>query len=62
MTRDEQFTALEKAAKTIDDIRVINKSSDSITIQFKNDDGSGTLCRYALFPGYLFKRHGHFLR
>jgi AraC-like DNA-binding protein len=51
MNRDEQFTALEKAAKTMHNVHIINKTADSITIQFKNDEGSGTIRRYALFPG-----------
>jgi AraC-like DNA-binding protein len=51
MNRDEQFTALEKAARTMPHVHIINKTADSITIQFKNDEGSGTIRRYALFPG-----------
>ncbi|MDR1148617.1 MAG: AraC family transcriptional regulator [Spirochaetaceae bacterium] len=51
MTRDEQFIALEKAARTMHDVHIINETADSITIRFKNDEGIGTVRRYALFPG-----------
>jgi AraC-like DNA-binding protein len=51
MNRAEQFTALEKAARTMHNVHIINKTADSITIQFKNNEGSGTIRRYALFPG-----------
>jgi AraC-like DNA-binding protein len=51
MNGSEQFIALEKAARTMDNVHVINKADDRITIQFKNDEGIGTVRRYALFPG-----------
>jgi AraC-like DNA-binding protein len=51
MNRNEQFTALERAARTMDNVHVVNKADDSIIIQFKNDEGIGTVRRYALFPG-----------
>jgi hypothetical protein len=44
MNRNEQFTALETGAKTMKNLRVINKGTDGgIIIQFKNDGGTGTV-------------------
>jgi AraC-like DNA-binding protein len=51
MDRDEQFAALERAARATDNVRVTNKTAESITLQFKNSRGTGTVRRYALFPG-----------
>jgi AraC-like DNA-binding protein len=51
MIWNKQFAALEKAARTMDNVRVINKAAGDITLQFKNDEGIGTVRRYALFPG-----------
>jgi AraC-like DNA-binding protein len=51
MNRDEQFIALEKAVRTMDNVHIVNKAADSITIQFKSSEGIGTVRRYALFPG-----------
>jgi AraC-like DNA-binding protein len=51
MDWNEQFIALKKAARTMYNVHVIDRTADSITIQFKNDEGIGTLRRYALFPG-----------
>jgi AraC-like DNA-binding protein len=53
MNRDEQCIALEKVARAMDNVHIINKTDDSITIQFKNDKGIGTVRRYTLFPGIL---------
>jgi AraC-like DNA-binding protein len=35
----------------MDNVHITNKTAESITIQFKNDEGVGTVRRYALFPG-----------
>lgn len=51
MNGDEQFIALEKAARTMDNIHIINRTVNSITLQYKNDGRIGTVHRYALFPG-----------
>jgi AraC-like DNA-binding protein len=51
MNGNEQFAALERAIKTVKNVRVTNRTSGSITIQYKDDGGIGTVCRYALFPG-----------
>jgi AraC-like DNA-binding protein len=51
MDWNEQFIALKKATRTMYNVHVIDRTVDSITIRFKNDEGIGTLCRYALFPG-----------
>jgi AraC-like DNA-binding protein len=51
MNRDEQFIALEKAARTMENVHITQRTVESIIIQFKNDEGIGTVRRYALFPG-----------
>jgi hypothetical protein len=51
MNGNEQFAALERAVKTMDNVHIINKKAGSITIQLKNDKGIGSVRIYALFPG-----------
>jgi AraC-like DNA-binding protein len=51
MNWNEQFIALEKAVKTMNNVHITDRTADSIAIRFKNDDGIGTVRRYALFPG-----------
>jgi hypothetical protein len=51
MNWDEQFTALEKAARTMNSVHITKRTVDSIAIQFENNEGIGTVRRYALFPG-----------
>jgi AraC-like DNA-binding protein len=51
MNEDEQFIALEKTARAMNNMHIINRAVGTITIQFKNDKGIGTVRRYALFPG-----------
>jgi AraC-like DNA-binding protein len=51
MNREEQFIALEKAVRTMDNVHITSRTSGSITIQYKGDGGIGTVRRYALFPG-----------
>jgi AraC-like DNA-binding protein len=51
MDRDEQFTALEGAARRTEGVRVTGRTAETITLQFKNDRGTGRVRRYALFPG-----------
>jgi AraC-like DNA-binding protein len=51
MNVNEQFAALERAVRTMDNVHIINKTTDSITMQFKNEDAIGSVRIYALFPG-----------
>jgi AraC-like DNA-binding protein len=51
MNWDEQFIALKKAVRTMYNVHITNRTAESITIQFKNDKGIGTVRMYALFPG-----------
>jgi hypothetical protein len=51
MNGDEQFTALEKAVRTMDNIHVAGRTAGSITLQYRDEGGGGTVRRCALFPG-----------
>jgi AraC-like DNA-binding protein len=51
MNRDEPFAALERAARTTESVRITNRTTESVTLQFKNEKGTGRVRMYALFPG-----------
>jgi AraC-like DNA-binding protein len=48
---DEQFTTVEKAVKTKNNVHIINRTADGVILQFESAEGIGTVRRYALFPG-----------
>jgi AraC-like DNA-binding protein len=51
MDWDEHFTALEKHTRTLDNVHVIDKKTDKLTLRFTDNTGIGTVRMYALFPG-----------
>ncbi|MDR3123003.1 MAG: hypothetical protein LBU16_04410, partial [Treponema sp.] len=53
MKAPELFAVYEHVAKTLQHIRVTNRTEHSITIQLDSKDGLGTVRLYALFPGIL---------
>ena len=53
MNRNEQFIALEKHTKTMDNVHIIDKKTDKLTLRFTDNTGIGTVRMYALFPGIL---------
>jgi AraC-like DNA-binding protein len=51
MNGNEQFAALEKHTRILDNVHVIDRKTDKLTLRFTDNTGIGTVRMYALFPG-----------
>ena len=51
MNGNEQFAALEKHTRTLDNVHIIDKKTDKLILRFTDNTGIGTVRMYALFPG-----------